>query len=217
MARTIGYSRFRDSKPSYLLRAYSGATYSNFSLCTGRSRFVTHDAVRSIVIEETTAQDLVCSKSAAATIVRTAIPSDGVLPSSQLTRSIVLSEVKPRRSKPFRLSDSRNTSVVLSVDPPSTFTITTRSLTKFWRTLSSLARTVCAIVTALMYEGIPTNRSTSPTLISWRIKSSPRKLSSAKLRACSPALKLNAGGTQPSAPVVQINLDPPQAEPIKLI
>src|SRR6267143_85157 len=34
---------------------------------------------------------------------------------------------------------------------------------------------------------------------------------------CSPDLKLNAGGTQPSAPVVQINLDPPQAEPIKLI
>src|SRR5258708_5814387 len=100
MARTIGYSRFRDSKPSYLLRAYSGATYSNFSLCTGRSRFVTHDAVRSIVIEETTAQDLVCSKSAAATIVRTAIPSEGVFPYCQLTRSMVRSEVKPRWSKP---------------------------------------------------------------------------------------------------------------------
>src|SRR5260370_30269878 len=68
MARTIGYSRFRDSKPSYLLRAYSGATYSNFSLFTGCSRFVTHDAVRFIVVGETTAQDLARSKSAAATI-----------------------------------------------------------------------------------------------------------------------------------------------------
>src|ERR1700730_16280302 len=49
------------------------------------------------------------------------------------------------------------------------------------------------------------------------MKASPRKMSSAKLRACSPARNLNARSTQPSAPVAQISSDPPQAKPIKLI
>src|ERR1700730_18848792 len=64
---------------------------------------------------------------------------------------------------------------------------------------------------------MPISRSTSPTLISWRTKSSPRKMSTAKFRPCPPALKPNARGTQLSAPVTQINSDPPQAKPVKLI
>src|SRR5258708_13548468 len=61
MARTIGYSRFRDSKPSYLLRAYSGDTYSNFSLCTGRSRFVTHYPPRLFVFGKQPAKERVAT------------------------------------------------------------------------------------------------------------------------------------------------------------
>src|SRR6266849_3301993 len=42
-----------------------------------------------------------------------------------------------------------------------------------------MLHSVCPSVDALLWVGTPTSRSTSPTLISWRRKSSARKLSSA--------------------------------------
>src|SRR5579863_3934736 len=76
------------------------------------------------------------------------------------------------------------TSRVLSFDPPSAFTMTTRSRGKYLRSPTRIACTVSPTVLALLCVGTPTRRSTSPTLISSRIKSSVRTLVSSRRNPC---------------------------------
>src|SRR5580658_7812253 len=72
------------------------------------------------------------------------------------------------------------TSRVLSFDPPSAFTMTTRSLGKYFRSPTRIDCTTSPTVFALLCVDTPTSRSTSPTLISSRIKSSVRTLVSSR-------------------------------------
>src|ERR1700685_1148664 len=76
------------------------------------------------------------------------------------------------------------TSRVLSFDPPSACTMTTRSLGKYFRSPTRMACTTSPTVPALLWVGTPTSRSTSPTLISSRIKSSVSTLVSSRRNPC---------------------------------
>src|ERR1039458_3621714 len=74
------------------------------------------------------------------------------------------------------------------------------------------------MVLALLWVGKPTRMSTSPTLISWRRKSSVRKVSSANF------ISMRTGGACPGEdapfdrfPLLYIRLYPAQPEPVKLV
>src|ERR1019366_1208686 len=81
-----------------------------------------------------------------------------------------------------------------------------------------MAWTIDPTVLALLYVGKPTRMSTSPTFISWRRKSSVRKLSSANFisvrsTAALPDLDARHGNVFTTC----IRLDSSQPKPVKLI
>jgi len=161
MARTIGYSRFRDSKPSYLYAQIQRRHVLEL-LLVHRPQQVRDPRCRQIdVIEETTAPGLVCTIRAA-TIVRTAIP---VTESSRIASS-------PDLWFAVKLSPP------VEALPPIRFEKQPRWCYRWIPRLRSLLRpgsdensrehsprlpaTVCAIVDGVIVRRIPTNRSTSP-------------------------------------------------------
>src|ERR1700732_835925 len=130
---------------------------------------------------EISTQAFARSSSAADKMVRNATPLAGVL------AYWVLMECRVRSV--YRLAVRRTSSIEMPVtnsgvpsrDPPSALMIAARSRGKSRRMPAWIDWTMGPTVLALLCVGRPTRMSTSPTLISWRRKSSVRKLSSANL------------------------------------
>jgi len=138
--------------------------------------------VRFGVAGDTTAQARACNRSAAARIVRRACPGEGGAEKLAVTRCTVRREMIPGGRPVFscELPPEFKEDWFPSLSSPATLTITTRCLTKCVRKLCSIARTAGLITLVGLGEDMPTRRSTSPTLINWRSKSSAKKVSSAK-------------------------------------